>query len=49
MQKVKFTGSQGHKLDARIDGAEGAQAYALFAHCFACSKDILSASRIAKA
>ncbi|WP_259780621.1 bifunctional alpha/beta hydrolase/OsmC family protein [Aestuariispira ectoiniformans] len=46
-QKVTFEGSQGN-LAARLDLPEGKpRAYALFAHCFTCSKDIFAASRIA--
>jgi len=49
-QKVEFTGSQGDKLAARLDSpAITPKAYALFAHCFTCSKDIFAASRIAAA
>ncbi len=49
-EKIVFPGSQGDRLAARLDLAEGApKAYALFAHCFTCSKDIFAASRIAKA
>ena len=49
-QKVEFIGSQGDKLAARLDSpATAPKAYALFAHCFTCSKDIFAASRIAKA
>ena len=42
MPKVEFEGSQGHKLAARLDMPEtdNPKAYALFAHCFTCSKDI---------
>ena len=37
-------------LAARLDSPEsGAHAYALFAHCFTCGKDIFAASRIAQA
>ena len=48
--KLEFTGSQGHLLAARLDAPEGTppKAYALFAHCFTCTKDILGASVIAK-
>lgn len=46
-EKVTFEGSQG-KLAARLDLPEGRPAaYALFAHCFTCSKDVFAASRIA--
>ena len=43
-----FAGGQGEKLSARVDMPVGEiRAYALFAHCFTCSKDILAAKRIA--
>ncbi|MEM7441752.1 MAG: alpha/beta fold hydrolase [Pseudomonadota bacterium] len=49
-EKLEFPGSQGHVLAARLDTPEGPiRAYALFAHCFTCGKDILAASRIAQA
>jgi putative redox protein len=45
---VTFPGSQGTELAARLDLPAGPpKAYALFAHCFTCSKDIAAASRIA--
>ncbi len=48
MQKTTFEGSQGHELAARLDTPDGEiKAYALFAHCFTCSKDIFAAGRIA--
>jgi uncharacterized protein len=47
--QVSFPGSQGPTLAARLDAPDGgARAYALFAHCFTCSKDIFAASRIAR-
>ena len=50
MKKVEFTGAQGDTLAARLDEPQGAvKAYALFAHCFTCTKDIMAASSIAKA
>ncbi len=50
MQKFEFTGSQGHTLAARLDMPAGpVKAYALFAHCFTCGKDLQPANRIAKA
>lgn len=50
MHKFSFTGSQGHELAARLDIPDDAPlAYALFAHCFTCSKDIYAASSISKA
>ena len=48
-EKVTFTGAQGDALAARLDLPAGTpRAYALFAHCFTCSKDIFAASRIAE-
>ncbi|MFO0997367.1 MAG: alpha/beta fold hydrolase [Alphaproteobacteria bacterium] len=48
-EKVEFTGAQGDRLAARLDRPAGEPlAYALFAHCFTCSKDIFAASRIAE-
>jgi len=47
--KIQFDGSGGGTLSARLDEAETAtRAYALFAHCFTCSKDIAAANRIAQ-
>lgn len=49
MDKLTFTGGGGETLAARFDEPEGdIRAYALFAHCFTCTKDIFAASRIAK-
>jgi putative redox protein len=46
--RVSFDGSQGGLLSARLDlPAAPAVAYALFAHCFTCSKDVVAASRVA--
>ncbi len=48
--KVTFEGADGDALAARLDKPEGApKAFALFAHCFTCSKDIFAAQRIAGA
>lgn len=47
-QKLEFTGHSGAKLAARLDLPDGpVRAYALFAHCFTCSKDIIAVRRIA--
>ncbi|MGH1353316.1 MAG: bifunctional alpha/beta hydrolase/OsmC family protein [Methyloligellaceae bacterium] len=47
-QKLTFEGSLGAELAARLDFPQGkVKAFALFAHCFTCSKDIFAASRIA--
>ena len=48
VQRITFPGSHGDDLAARLDLPAGPPlAYALFAHCFTCSKDIKAASRIA--
>ena len=50
IQKLEFKGHSGANLAARLDVPVGPiRAYALFAHCFTCSKDILAARRIAAA
>lgn len=50
INKIEFEGSQGDLLAARLDLPAGPpRAFAIFAHCFTCSKDILAASRIAGA
>ncbi len=50
IQKLEFAGHSGAKLAARLDVPDGPlRAYALFAHCFTCTKDILAARRIAAA
>ncbi len=47
-EKVTFTGAGGENLAARLDSPPGKpRAYALFAHCFTCNKDIFAAARIA--
>jgi putative redox protein len=49
-QRQEFAGADGHKLAARLDAPDGeVKAYALFAHCFTCGKDVFAASRIAQA
>ena len=50
IDRVTFPGSQGAQLAARLDLPAGPpRAFALFAHCFTCGKDIAAASRIANA
>jgi alpha/beta superfamily hydrolase len=45
----QFPGADGQTLSARLDAPDGAvRAYALFAHCFTCTKDVFAASRIAQ-
>ncbi len=47
-EMVTFKGSLGETLAARLDLPVGpVGAFALFAHCFTCSKDVFAASRIA--
>jgi putative redox protein len=49
-EKFQFEGEGGHQLAAALDLPEGeVVAYALFAHCFTCGKDVLAARRIAVA
>ena len=48
--RLTFEGHEGAELAARLDLPAGAvRAYALFAHCFTCSKDVTAARRIAEA
>ncbi|MEM1420770.1 MAG: alpha/beta fold hydrolase, partial [Pseudomonadota bacterium] len=48
-ERIDFPGHAGDKLAARLDLPDrGARAYALFAHCFTCSKDIAAARRISE-
>ena len=50
IDRVTFPGSQGHELAARLDLPAGPpRAFALFAHCFTCGKDLRSAGRLATA
>jgi len=49
-ERFQFTGEGGHQLAAALDLPDGpVHAYALFAHCFTCGKDVLAAKRIATA
>jgi uncharacterized OsmC-like protein/alpha/beta superfamily hydrolase len=48
IQRITFPGSGGDLLAARLDLPAGPpRAFALFAHCFTCSKDLRAASRLA--
>jgi putative redox protein len=50
VERFQFTGSEGQQLAASLDLPENEPvAYALFAHCFTCGKDVLAAKRIAVA
>jgi len=49
-EKLTFPGVDGQTLAARLDLPAGKpRAFALFAHCFTCTKDIFAAARIAQA
>ncbi len=49
-ERLDFPGHSGEALSGRLDLPDGEPtAYALFAHCFTCSKDVVAASRIARA
>jgi uncharacterized OsmC-like protein/pimeloyl-ACP methyl ester carboxylesterase len=49
-ERFQFTGAEGLKLAAALDTPDGPiHAYALFAHCFTCGKDVLASRRIAAA
>lgn len=52
-ERLKFPGSQDHELAGWLETPDAADvplvAYALFAHCFTCSKDIKAAGRISRA
>ncbi|HAH49921.1 MAG TPA: osmotically inducible protein OsmC [Balneola sp.] len=49
-KKIEFEGSTGEKLSAKIDLPKSeTKAYALFAHCFTCSKDLKAVGNITKA
>ncbi|MEO1746994.1 MAG: alpha/beta fold hydrolase, partial [Pseudomonadota bacterium] len=48
VEKREFPSSTGDLLAARFDRPDGdIRGYALFAHCFTCTKDIIAARRIA--
>lgn len=48
-KNIKFTGALGDKLSARLDNAEGNEiGFALFAHCFTCSKNLKAVGHITK-
>lgn len=47
-EKVTFKGGAGEMLAARLDLPDGpVRAFALFAHCFTCSKDLKAVTRLA--
>lgn len=50
-EKVSFQNKEGQTLDARLEvpTAEPPKTYAIFVHCFTCSKNIHAATRVARA
>ncbi len=49
LERFDFPNARGEKLSAALERPAGKpMAYALFAHCFTCGKDVLSAKRIAE-
>lgn len=50
-EKFSFKNEQGEELSGRLESpdSQAPKAYALFAHCFTCSKDVLAATKISKA
>ncbi|MGI9262553.1 MAG: alpha/beta hydrolase, partial [Woeseiaceae bacterium] len=49
-KKVEFENRNGQRLSGILDQPDGsAVGYALFAHCFTCSKNLKAASNIASA
>ena len=48
-ERFQFEGEGGHQLAAALDLPGEPIAYALFAHCFTCGKDVIAARRIALA
>ena len=47
--RTEFNSATGEKLAAALDVPSRPRAYALFAHCFSCTKDIKAAREIARA
>ena len=46
-ESITIETESGHSLSARIDYAAGAhRGWAIFAHCFTCSKDSLAAADV---
>ena len=50
-EKISFKNAENHLLDARLElpDDQSVKAYAIFVHCFTCSKNIHAATRIARA
>ena len=49
-ERKEFAGALGNRLAGRVEQPDGgASVFALFAHCFTCSKDLKAVSRISRA
>jgi putative redox protein len=49
-ERIRFPNGRGEQLAAALELPDAApRAYALFAHCFTCSKDVVAASRVSRA
>ena len=50
-EKISFKNNEGHTLDARLELPDGrdVSTYAIFVHCFTCSKNVHAATRISRA
>ncbi|MFW7378584.1 MAG: alpha/beta fold hydrolase [Oligoflexus sp.] len=49
LHRVEFPSEEGHLLAGRLELPDGEiKAYAIFAHCFTCSKNVAAASRISR-
>ena len=46
--KFRFTNRRGLHLSAVIEASESPRAWMLYAHCFTCGKDIITASRLSR-
>jgi putative redox protein len=48
-RNIQFNGALGDKLSARLDRADGDEiGFALFAHCFTCSKNLKAVGHVTK-
>ena len=49
MKKFEFTNRDGHKLSGRLELPDGSpRSYAIFAHCFTCSKNVKAATQVSR-
>jgi len=48
-EKLTFPNARGEYLSARLELPAQPRAFAIFAHCFTCSKDVAAASRVSRA